>query len=786
MLVSHEGLDYVSERNTFEQWPANSVQRVHNNSFVIVCVCLHATSLIWYLEMSNTPIIGPKNAPKSQLSNQESKNTSQIDRRNESERKRRNRFNGYIDELAGFIADKCTTKRSKAKSSILRLTIEYFCEQEKAAKKALKQPFGNDKPAYITNDELSFAFMESACAFIFAVDLTGKVIYSSDNVFASIGHLPGHIINRSVFEIIQPKDQPIFQEMLSALKSDSALTMVPIPSSENGVPRISQRLEPFLCQFCQGPRGRRDGFEFFYCFPVMIKNFVDKKNAKQEFPDCIYIMAKPLNRVAFNTTLLRSDGPQREFTAVLNIEAKYDHVDKRVALVLGYFPSELMGRSLYDFCHFEDLDVLAEYHNILLLRGRITTCYYRHLTKGQSWIWLQSRYHISYSDWSSKPQAVTSLSWAVPYEEVCEKQEQMLARDREEFALIQEVLESADGKSISSNDSSKFSVADVAGVPRESVAKRRRRTGDSSRSVSVSSMEETPRSENLMNNNYEDNADMKKNELIEFERFLQSLDLSNASLSGAQQDLHRLLVEKHTRLLNDIHKQTKELEVLQKQIQTQGEVHKLIERLEEAKTANEKELEITIAREILNKFEEIRRVSPGPQTEENRVTTSEQSLASSSSRLLREIGAVNSPHTDQRSPFILPGEQMTENTTEKNRNCALTEEKESLLPPWQNDVFLQDNWIQKQAEQVQLQQQETLMQQICNTGFIPQQQTMMMLGHVAQQQQQQLMQWQGHGQPHNEVTLLNLSQEQFIQSNNFDSYPQETGLLNIFGDIFLG
>lgn len=40
MLISlgRNGLDYVSGRNTFEQWPANSVQRVHNNSFVIVCV----------------------------------------------------------------------------------------------------------------------------------------------------------------------------------------------------------------------------------------------------------------------------------------------------------------------------------------------------------------------------------------------------------------------------------------------------------------------------------------------------------------------------------------------------------------------------------------------------------------------------------------------------------------------------------------------------------------------------------------------------------------------------
>ena len=68
---------------------------------------------------------------------------------------------------------------------------------------------------------------------------------------------------------------------------------------------------------------------------------------------------------------------------------------------------------------------------------------------------------------------------------------------------------------------------------------------------------------------------------------------------------------------------------------------------------------------------------------------------------------------------------------------------------------------------------------------------MMMLGYVAQQQQQQQQQqqrmaWQGQGQLHNEVNPLNLSQEQLIQSNNFNSFPQEGGSLNIFSNTFLG
>jgi len=50
--------------------------------------------------------------------------------------------------------------------------------------------------------------------------------------------------------------------------------------------------------------------------------------------------------------------------------------------------------------------------------GECTSCYYRFLTKGQQWIWLQTRYYITYHQWNSKPEFIVATHKVVNYKEV--------------------------------------------------------------------------------------------------------------------------------------------------------------------------------------------------------------------------------------------------------------------------------------------------------------------------------------------------------------------------------
>lgn len=51
-------------------------------------------------------------------------------------------------------------------------------------------------------------------------------------------------------------------------------------------------------------------------------------------------------------------------------------------------------------------------------KGEGTSCFYRFLTKGQQWIWLQTRFYITYHQWNSKPEFVVCTHRVVSHADV--------------------------------------------------------------------------------------------------------------------------------------------------------------------------------------------------------------------------------------------------------------------------------------------------------------------------------------------------------------------------------
>lgn len=62
--------------------------------------------------------------------------------------------------------------------------------------------------------------------------------------------------------------------------------------------------------------------------------------------------------------------------------------------------------------------------NLVMEKGEGTSCYYRFLTKGLQWIWLQTRFYISYHQWTTKPEFVVCTHRIVCYNEVSLKEQQ--------------------------------------------------------------------------------------------------------------------------------------------------------------------------------------------------------------------------------------------------------------------------------------------------------------------------------------------------------------------------
>lgn len=54
---------------------------------------------------------------------------------------------------------------------------------------------------------------------------------------------------------------------------------------------------------------------------------------------------------------------------------------------------------------------------VVMQYGKGKSCYYRFLTKGQQWIWLQTHYYITYHQWNSRPEFIVCTHTVVRYME---------------------------------------------------------------------------------------------------------------------------------------------------------------------------------------------------------------------------------------------------------------------------------------------------------------------------------------------------------------------------------
>ncbi|CAJ0964179.1 unnamed protein product, partial [Ranitomeya imitator] len=128
--------------------------------------------------------------------------------------------------------------------------------------------------------------------------------------------------------------------------------------------------------------------------------------------------------------------PNEEFTSRHSLEWKFLFLDHRAPPIIGYLPFEVLGTSGYDYYHVDDLENLAKCHEHLMQYGKGKSCYYRFLTKGQQWIWLQTRYYITYHQWNSRPEFIVCTHTVISYAEVGSERRRELGIEDSPPAII--------------------------------------------------------------------------------------------------------------------------------------------------------------------------------------------------------------------------------------------------------------------------------------------------------------------------------------------------------------
>ncbi|CAN8006820.1 unnamed protein product, partial [Ixodes hexagonus] len=336
--------------------------------------------------------------------------------RNLSEKKRRDQFNMLINELCSMVS---TSARKMDKSTVLRSTIAFLrAHNDASVQSQAQEGQENWKPSFLSNEEFTHLMLESLEGFLLVLSLNGQILYTSESVASLLGHLPRDLHNIFILDVLHESDHGAICELLSAASSQAA-----------GFLRQDDAQESYVSLDVYMKRGNLGLTELSHVtyelvnirgtcltvmadgetrYPLSMRCGVSGRDIQSERArNILYFIFARLQTWVENEGLLGE--LQNGFRKERRLEDNFNGIcllSRRAPPIIGYLPFEVLGTSGYDYYHVEDLDKVAAGQEALMQTGEGTSCQYRFLTKGQQWIWLQTRYYITYHQWSSKPEFV--------------------------------------------------------------------------------------------------------------------------------------------------------------------------------------------------------------------------------------------------------------------------------------------------------------------------------------------------------------------------------------------
>uniref|UniRef100_A0A8C1QB48 Circadian locomoter output cycles protein kaput n=1 Tax=Cyprinus carpio TaxID=7962 RepID=A0A8C1QB48_CYPCA len=339
--------------------------------------------------------------------------------RNKSEKKRRDQFNVLIKELGTMLPG---NTRKMDKSTILQKSIDFLRKHKEIAAQSESSEIRQDwKPPFLSNEEFTQLMLEALDGFFLAIMTDGNIIYVSESVTSLLEHLPSDLVDQNLLNFLPLGEHSEVYKALSTHKLEGE-TLTP------DYLKTKNQLE-FCCHMLRGTIDPKEPPVYEYV--KFIGNFKSLNTGDRSLGFCFrFLSAKSVRTVLFITSVQQEmcfvEEPNEEFTSRHSLEWKFLFLDHRAPPIIGYLPFEVLGTSGYDYYHVDDLETLAKCHEHLMQYGKGKSCYYRFLTKGQQWIWLQTHYYITYHQWNSRPEFIVCTHTVVSYAEVRAEQRREL------------------------------------------------------------------------------------------------------------------------------------------------------------------------------------------------------------------------------------------------------------------------------------------------------------------------------------------------------------------------
>lgn len=379
------------------------------------------------------------------------------DRQNHSEieKRRRDKMNAYITELSSMLPMCNAMNRKLDKLTVLRMAVQHLKSLREGAAMSIPEA----RPSFLSDDDLKHLILEAAEGFLFVVSCDrARILYVSESVRNILNYTRLDLIGQSLLDYLHPHDINKVKEQLSA--SDvyprerliDARTMMPVKTELIRRPTYlcSGARRSFFCRMKSGSsmsylglksekemdlelcsrkkKSDRKSFTVIHCTGYLKSwpsSSLDMKEQDESEDNCDLscLVAVGQIKTSCDKNIIDRDSNINvrpiEYVSRMSIDGKFTFVDQGATILLGYLPQELLGTSVYEFYHQEDIASLSDIHRkVLKSKEKVKTNVYRFKIKDGSFIHLRSECFSFRNPWTKEVEYIVSTNTFVPEQEV--------------------------------------------------------------------------------------------------------------------------------------------------------------------------------------------------------------------------------------------------------------------------------------------------------------------------------------------------------------------------------
>ncbi|KAM6936464.1 single-minded homolog 1-A [Lycodopsis pacificus] len=322
-------------------------------------------------------------------------------------RTRREKENSEFYELAKLLPLPSAITSQLDKASIIRLTTSYL-KMRVVFPEGLGGSWGHVSRSSVdgVNQELGAHLLQTLDGFIFVVAPDGKIMYISETASVHLGLSQVELTGNSIYEYIHPADH---DEMTAVLTAHQ-------PYHSHFVHEYEMERSFFLRMKCVLAKRNAGltcgGYKVIHCSGYLkIRQYSLDMSPFDGCYQNVGLVAVGHSLPPSAVTEIKLHSNMFMFRASLDMKLIF--LDSRVAELTGYEPQDLIEKTLYHHVHSCDSFHLRCAHHLLLVKGQVTTKYYRFLAKPGGWVWVQSYATIVHNSRSSRPHCIVSVNYVL-------------------------------------------------------------------------------------------------------------------------------------------------------------------------------------------------------------------------------------------------------------------------------------------------------------------------------------------------------------------------------------